>query len=47
MSGLDLSDDELDALVPQVQRAAEGLAGLDALDLDDVEPAIVFDPGKD
>ena len=42
LSGLELSDERVDELLPQVQRAVDGLAGLDVLDLESVEPAVVF-----
>ena len=42
MLGLDLSDDTLDELLPQVQRTTASMSGLDDLDLDSVEPAVTF-----
>ena len=42
MSGLDLSDERLEDLLPEVGRVVEGLAALEALDLEGVEPATVF-----
>ena len=42
--GLDIGDDTLDELLPQVRRSAEATAALDALDLEHVEPASVFTP---
>jgi Asp-tRNA(Asn)/Glu-tRNA(Gln) amidotransferase C subunit len=42
LSGLELTDDELEELLPQVQRTFEGMVGLDVLNLGDVEPAISF-----
>ena len=41
-SGLDLTDDQLDDLLPQVQRSVDELERLDILDLQDVEPAVLF-----
>ena len=41
-SGLELTDQQLDELLPQVQRSVEGLDGLEVLDLQDVEPAVLF-----
>ena len=41
-SGLELTDQQLDELLPQVQRSVEGIKGLEALDLQDVEPAVSF-----
>ena len=42
LSGLELSDERLEDLLPQAQQMVEGMAGLDVLDLESVEPAIVF-----
>ena len=42
LSGLGLSDDELEELLPQVQRTLEKMVGLDVLDLGEVEPAVSF-----
>jgi hypothetical protein len=42
LSGLDISDDELKELLPQVQRTLENMVGLDVLDLGEVEPAVSF-----
>lgn len=42
MLGLDLSDDTLDELLPQVQRTTESMSELDDLDLESVEPAVTF-----
>jgi Asp-tRNA(Asn)/Glu-tRNA(Gln) amidotransferase C subunit len=44
MSGLELNDDRLEELLPQVQRSMEALGGLEVLDLENVEPAVVFAP---
>ena len=41
-SGLDLTDQQLDDLLPQVQRSVEGIERLEALELQDVEPAVSF-----
>ena len=41
-SGLDLTDDQLDDLLTQVQRSVDELERLDILELQDVEPAIQF-----
>ena len=43
-AGLQLSDDRLEELLPQVQQTAEATAGLDELDLEGVEPVVVFRP---
>ena len=42
LAGLQLSDEELAALLPQMERSAESLAGIDVLGLEAVEPSIVF-----
>ena len=42
LSGLDISDDELKELLPQVQRTLGSMVGLDVLDLGEVEPAVSF-----
>ncbi len=42
MSGMELSDEQLDELLPQVQRAVGSIGGLDVLDLAAAEPAVVF-----
>ena len=47
MLGLDLSQTRLEELLPQVEGTARGLAELDGLDLESVEPAIVFRPDVD
>lgn len=41
-AGLPLPEDRLDLLAPQVQALLNGIAALDELDLDEVEPGIVF-----
>ncbi len=41
-SGLELTDEQLDDLLPQVQRSVDELEQLDILDLQDVEPAVHF-----
>lgn len=41
-SGLELTDEQLDDLLPQVQRSVDELERLDILDLQDVEPAVQF-----
>ena len=46
LAGLKLSEQRLEELLPQVQRTAEAIAGLDALGLDEVEPAVVFKPER-
>lgn len=42
LAGLSLDDSELDALLPLVEQNVETMAALDAIDLKDVEPAIIF-----
>ena len=41
-SGLQLSDEQMTELLPQVQQSVDGLDGLEVLDLQDVEPALLF-----
>jgi hypothetical protein len=41
-AGLALTDDELAALAPAIERALAGLAELDALPLGDAEPAVHY-----
>ncbi len=47
LSGLNISDDKLRELLPQLKRIADDVAVLDALGLQDVEPAIVFRSAKE
>ena len=42
LADLDLSDERLALLVPQIQALIDGVAALDQLDLAEVEPEIVF-----
>ena len=44
MTGLELGEDKLDRLLPQVQDSVEAIDRLDTLDLQSVEPAIAFIP---
>ena len=44
LSGLEISDQQMEELQPQVQRVVEGLEGLDVLNLEEIEPAVVFKP---
>ena len=46
MVGLELSDERVAELLPQVQRAAELAAENETLDLTGVEPAFRFDPER-
>ena len=41
-SGLEFTDRQLDELLSQVQRSVEGIERLEALELQDVEPAVSF-----
>ena len=41
-AGLELGDDKLDELLPQVTQAMESLGGVESLDLEGVEPAVGF-----
>ncbi len=45
LSGLDLSDEKLEELLPQVQQAVESLGEIDVLNLSGVEPAVGFSAG--
>ena len=47
LAGLDLSDDKLDELLPQVERMLEPTEDLDVLDIGSVEPAVVFRPDEE
>ena len=40
--GLELPDEKVDELLPQLRRGCDGVAGLDELKLDGVEPAVSF-----
>ena len=40
--GLELPDEKVDALLPQLQRGSDGVASLDELKLEGVEPALSF-----
>ena len=44
--GLEFSEQRLEKLLPQVQQMVKEMAGLDVLDLNDVEPAIIFRPER-
>ena len=44
LAGLDIDDTTLDEILPQMQRSAEAIARLDALDLEQAEPACTFTP---
>ena len=41
-AGLEIGDDKLDELLPQIVQATESLGGVEALDLSGVEPAVGF-----
>ena len=43
LAGLPLSRERRDALTPVIQMLVDGVAAMDALDLSEVEPEIVFD----
>ena len=40
--GLELPDEKVQGLLPQLKRGSEGVAGLDELKLEGVEPAVSF-----
>ena len=43
LAGLEIIDERLEALLPQIQRTAASMHALDeALDLEGVEPAVTF-----
>ena len=44
IAGLELTEDRLEVLLPEVRKASESRAQLDRLDLESVEPAVVFAP---
>ena len=44
--GLDLGDERLEELLPEMRRAAKAFQALEALDLEAHEPAVTFRPGK-
>ena len=46
LAGLELSDERLEELLPQARKAAEDAASLDGLDLEGIEPAVVFRAGR-
>ena len=47
LAGLEISDERLEALLPQMQRTAASMSALDeVLDLEGVEPAVTFISGR-
>ena len=40
--GLELPDERVDGLLPQLKRGSDGVEGLDELELEGVEPAVTF-----
>lgn len=40
--GLELPDERVDELLPQLRRGSDGVVGLDELELEGVEPAVSF-----
>ena len=42
MSGLELSEERLEVLLPEVQRVVEAMEELDVQDFEHIEPAVVF-----
>ena len=42
LSGLELDDERLEELLPQVRRIVEAMDGLDPMNLEGIEPAVVF-----
>jgi len=47
LSGLDLSDEKLEELLPQVQRNLDDIDSLDLLNLADVDSAIAFKASRE
>lgn len=47
LSGLELTDEALDEILPQVQQTREAVRELDALDLEGVAPALLFKPSQE
>ena len=47
LSGLELSEERLEELLPQMEKAMEERARLRSLDLEGVEPDIVFSPERE
>ncbi len=47
LSGIDLSEERLEHLLPQMQATLDSLAKLDELDLGETEPAFIFPMKKD
>ena len=45
-AGLNLSEDRLEELLPQMESMAEGIDKLAGMDLAHVEPAVKFRPGE-
>ena len=45
MSGLELSEERLEVLLPEVQRVVEAMEELDVQDFEHIEPAVVFHDG--
>ena len=47
LAGLEISDERLEALLPQIQRTSVSMNALDeVLDLEGVEPAVTFVSGQ-
>ncbi len=47
LAGLEISDQRLEMLLPQIQTTSDATNALDeVLDLDGVEPAITFEAGR-
>ena len=45
LAGLELTEERLDALLPQIEPLLEARRLLEGLDLDDTPPELVFIPG--
>jgi Asp-tRNA(Asn)/Glu-tRNA(Gln) amidotransferase C subunit len=44
IAGLDMSDERVAQLTPQIQSVRESINAMDDVDLTDIEPSIVFVP---
>ena len=47
LAGLQLSEERLELLLPQMQTAMEARAKLRSLDLEGIEPDVVFSPERE
>ena len=47
ITGLDVDDERIAELAPQIQGIRDGIDAMDEVDLTDIEPSIVFIPGTE